>query len=756
MAVLAITLALSCSRKGDASSDSKIIVAYVTSWSDAMPDPEYMTHINYAFGHVSDSFDGVRIDNEERLRKIVALKKIKPELKVMLSIGGWESGRFSEMAADDGFRMSFAKDCRRVIDEFGLDGVDIDWEYPTSSAAGISSSPEDTDNFTLLMRDVREMIGKAKCLTIASVDAAKFIDFEAILPYVDFVNVMSYDMAGAPKHHAALYPSENSGGFTASKAIEAHLAAGVPASKLTMGVPFYGRGTAPYDDFVDYGKFEILPGCEDRWDDVAKAPYVANEEGALVLGYENSRSIAFKCQYIKDNDLLGGMYWDYAGDNARGDLRRAVRKGLSVSSVPPACGKVRIFRMRLDHDIDNVARDRVTKALSDAVDTGADCFLLDLDTYGGELSAADSIRSAILRCEIPTAVFVNMQAASAGALISIACDSIYMRTGSTMGAATVVNGMSGEPMPDKYQSFMRGMMRATAEATGRDPEVAQSMVDTAHVLSLTPSEAMEAGYCQRVCDSKEEVAEVLAGGGEYEFVEFHQSGAEKAAETMMAFRFIFLLMIFGGIYIEMKAPGVGLPLAVAILGAVLYFSPLYIVHLAQNWEIALFIVGLVLLGMELFVIPGFGICGVTGIVSVVVSLTFAAVDNSELFRLDGTFDIKPVLIPFGEVVICLAVAVFGGVYLVHKLYYTKAFNNVALRESLDESEGFVGVKTGLGSLVGSEAEVFTDLKPAGKVLLGGKVYEATLNVGYALKGERVVVKRAEQGRLYCEKVKKLF
>ena len=98
----------------------RVIVAYVTSWSRVMPDPKTMTHINYAFGHVTNTFDGVRIDNEERLKSIVALKKDNPQLKVMLSVGGWGSGRFSEMAADDRRRMAFAEDCRRVVENFGM------------------------------------------------------------------------------------------------------------------------------------------------------------------------------------------------------------------------------------------------------------------------------------------------------------------------------------------------------------------------------------------------------------------------------------------------------------------------------------------------------------------------------------------------------------------------------------------------------------------------------------------------------------
>lgn len=423
------------------------------------------------------------------------------------------------------------------------------------------------------------------------------------------------------------------------------------------------------------------------------------------------------------------------------------------AAVAPAAAKEKtvIYHLRLDHNIDEVARNRVTKALSDARKADADYFLLDLDTYGGALEAADSIRTAILQCGIPTVAFINLQAASAGALISIACDSIYMKTGSTIGAATVVNGMNGQPMPDKYQSFMRGMMRSTAEATGRNPLVAQQMVDTARVLSLTPSEALKAGYCEGICENMEEVAAKLADGRAYSFVEFSQSGAEKAAEAMLGIRFLFLLMIFGGLYIEFKTPGIGIPALVALVGAVLYFSPLYIVHLAQNWEIALFIVGLVLLALELFVIPGFGVAGILGIAAILVSLTFAAIDNSELFRFDGTFDAKPVLWPFGEVVIAFAVSVFAGIWLVGKLYPTRAFNEVALRQSLTGEEGFIGVKTGLQHLIGRDARVFTDLKPAGKVEIDGKLYEATVDVGYIPKGTPVRIVRAEQGRLYCSR-----
>lgn len=312
-----------------ASRDSKVVVAYVTSWSEVMPDPQYMTHINYAFGHVNESFNGVKIDNGERLRQIVDLRKQKPELKVLLSIGGWGSGRFSEMAANDEYRRAFAADCDRVVKEFALDGIDIDWEYPTSSMANISSSPDDTENFTLLMQDIRAAIGNEKELTLATVASARYIDFKAILPSVDFVNIMAYDMASAPKHHSALYPSGHSGDITSDGAVTAHLKAGVPPSKLVMGMPFYGRGGDGYPSFQDYNKVgNTDTQYTEKWDEVAQVPYLADKNDTLVFGFENPRSLAIKCQYILDKDLLGGMYWDYSGDNEQGDLRRTVAENL--------------------------------------------------------------------------------------------------------------------------------------------------------------------------------------------------------------------------------------------------------------------------------------------------------------------------------------------------------------------------------------------------------------------------------------------
>lgn len=307
-------------------SAQRLVVAYVGAGSDVMPDMRLMTHIDYAFGHVNETFDGIRISRPERLEAIVAAKG---DVKVCLSIGGWGSGRFSEMAATEAGRKAFALDCARVIRQYNLDGIDLDWEYPTSSAAGISSSPEDTENFTLLMKEIRSAIGPDMLLTLASAASAKFIDFEAILPVIDWVNVMSYDMGRPPRHNAALRRSPNAG-FTMEGALERHLAAGIPKEKIVMGMPFYGHGNRKdYPDYVDY-KDQKPPkeGLHEVWDDVAKIPYYADADGRMVLGFDNVRSIRAKCEFILSRGVLGGMYWEYSCDNEALDLSRTVAECL--------------------------------------------------------------------------------------------------------------------------------------------------------------------------------------------------------------------------------------------------------------------------------------------------------------------------------------------------------------------------------------------------------------------------------------------
>ena len=435
----------------------------------------------------------------------------------------------------------------------------------------------------------------------------------------------------------------------------------------------------------------------------------------------------------------------------------ALLSALLLSVTLNASDSLTVFyRIRLDQDIDPSSQRLVTLGLEKAVAAEADYILLDINTYGGAVNAADSIRSAVLHSDIPVVAYINMQAASAGALISIACDSIYMKTGSSIGAATVVD-QAGQVMPDKYQSFMRGMMRATAQANGRDPHIAESMTDTANVLSMTPSEAVAAGYCEGICESEFEVAQKVTGNDEFiiKNMDDDMTWLDRVIQFLLnpLLQSIFMMMIIGGIFVEIRTPGIGLPLLTAMVGALLYFAPGYLGHLVSYWEIILFFVGLVLIGIEIFVLPGFGVCGITGIIAVVVSLAFAMVDNAELFHWDGTLNLEPVLMPLGIVIISASVAIFGSVWLVKKLYATRSFDHIALRQEMKAEEGFTGVVVGLESLVGEIVTVFTDLRPSGKVMTSdGRILEATLKYGgFASKGESVKVVSAEQGRVYCTK-----
>ena len=284
-----------------------------------------------------------------------------------------------------------------------------------------------------------------------------------------------------------------------------------------------------------------------------------------------------------------------------------------------------VYTFPIDGDIMPAQQRLVAKCLADARSGGAELVLIRLNTYGGLVNAADSIRTMILNSPVPVWVFIDNQAASAGALIAIAAERIYMRPGGSIGAASVVD-QNGKPMPDKFQSFMRATMRATAEAHGkvieridgddtlwrwrRDPQVAEAMVGrtvgdstTAGVLAFTASEASEHHYSEGTAST---VDEVLAQGGvqQYTLHEYTPTRLDRLLGWLMnpVVQGIFVMMIVGGIYFELQTPGIGFALVVAILGAVLYFAPLYIEGVAQNWELILFIIGLALLAVEIFVL----------------------------------------------------------------------------------------------------------------------------------------------------------
>jgi chitinase len=310
--------------------EGTIIVGYATSWESRLPDPELLTHINYAFGLIKSDFESLDIKNESRLRKIVALKNDNPELKVQLSIGGWGAGNFSEMAADEAHRKQFCQNCLNAVKKFNLDGIDLDWEYPTSSSAGISSSPADKQNFTLLVKDLRAVLGSDKLLTMASSSSAKYVNFKDFIEYMNFVNLMTYDMGDPPYHNAGLYKSGKTR-RSCDESVTLHYQAGVPYDKIVLGMPFYGRDdekTKPFtagddDNFVYY--CDIAKGdYTECWDATAMVPYLTDAAGTMMLSYDNETSIGLKADYVKQKGLKGAMYWAIEGDDSNWTLSKAI------------------------------------------------------------------------------------------------------------------------------------------------------------------------------------------------------------------------------------------------------------------------------------------------------------------------------------------------------------------------------------------------------------------------------------------------
>lgn len=436
----------------------------------------------------------------------------------------------------------------------------------------------------------------------------------------------------------------------------------------------------------------------------------------------------------------------------------------------------KVYTFPINGDIMPAQQRLVSKCLTEAREQNADLVVIRMNTYGGLVNVADSIRTMILNYPTPIWVYIDNQAASAGALIALAADRIYMHPGGSIGAASVVD-QNGQPMPDKFQSFMRATMRATAESHGqvieriengdtirrwwRDPQTAEAMVGrtvadstTVNVLTFTASEAVKNHFSEGTASSLEET---LAQGGveTYTLTEYRPTTLDRLLAWLMnpVVQGIFVMMIVGGIYFELQSPGIGFALVVAILGAVLYFAPLYLEGVAQNWELILFIIGLVLLAVEIFVLPGFGIAGVAGIVAVVLGLSFAAIDNDLLRHLPtGEITVGWILQPILIVIIAATAALIGGMLLSKRFLTgtTPLQRKVVLTAEMAPEQGYVSHPQVASELIGKTAEVAAVLRPSGRVIIDGIYYDAIAEEGQFIpRGKQVIITRFEGGVVYC-------
>ena len=435
--------------------------------------------------------------------------------------------------------------------------------------------------------------------------------------------------------------------------------------------------------------------------------------------------------------------------------------------------KPSIYQINIKENIGSNTWIYLQNGLHEAQENDADIVLLHMNTYGGGVLEADSMRTAILNSSLPVYVFIDVNAASAGALISIACDSIFMRSSASIGAATVVDGGSGAAAPDKYQSYMRGIMRATAESHGkittvengdtiskwrRDPKIAEAMVDervvvqgyadSTQILTLTASQAIELGYCDGVAESVHEVIVSHLGYSDYDLKTYNPTFYDKIRGLLTngVLQAFLIMFIIGGIYFELQSPGVGFPTAVAITAAILYFTPLYLTGYAQNWEVLLFVLGLIFIVFEIFVVPGFGFTGITGIVFIFISLVLALVGNIK-FNFEG-LPAKEVFQAFMTVLGGMGMGMVLIIYLSSRIGKKGFLRNVAL---LADQEGYYSVPLQPDLLVGKTGVAATVLRPSGKVNIEGEFYDAVSMHGMIQKGEDIIVKRYESFQLYVVK-----
>ena len=277
---------------------------------------------------------------------------------------------------------------------------------------------------------------------------------------------------------------------------------------------------------------------------------------------------------------------------------------------------------------------------------------------------------------------------------------------------------------------------------------------TVNVLTFTASEAVINHFSEGTASS---LKETLAQGGveTYTLTEYRPTTLDRLLAWLMnpVVQGIFVMMIVGGIYFELQSPGIGFALVVAILGAVLYFAPLYLEGVAQNWELILFIIGLVLLAVEIFVLPGFGIAGVAGIVAVILGLSFAAIDNDLLRHLPtGEITVGWILQPILIVIIAATAALIGGLLLSKRFLTgtTPLQRKVVLTAEMAPEQGYVSHPQVASELIGQTAEVAAVLRPSGRVIIDGIYYDAIAEEGQFIpRGKQVIITRFEGGVVYC-------
>lgn len=417
----------------------------------------------------------------------------------------------------------------------------------------------------------------------------------------------------------------------------------------------------------------------------------------------------------------------------------------------------KVYLAEITGEIDPRMSPYISRVVSEAENNGSKAIIFRVNTFGGRVDAATQIKDAIIGSRLLTIAFINNRAISAGALIALSCRKICMVPGSSIGAATVVD-QSGQKQSEKYQSFMRSEMRSTAERNGRRTDIVQGMVDenilvpgindNNRLITLTSDEAKKYGIADTLVYNLNDCLSAF-GLKDAQVIKISSNWAEDLVGFLNQPLISSILIMLGlvGIFAEIKSPGFGFPVIIGIISLLFFFGSSYILQLASVINIVLFIIGIILLLLEIFVIPGFAITGVIGIILIIGSIFLSLIGNN-LPYWDSAAVSKAVIQLSASLL-----STFIIIYVIAKyLPKTSAFSRLILSNEEKADQGFVSYPS-IKELVGMEGIALTTLRPAGSAEFNGQRYDVVADWEYIPKGNKVKVIRVEGIKVVVKELK---
>lgn len=419
-----------------------------------------------------------------------------------------------------------------------------------------------------------------------------------------------------------------------------------------------------------------------------------------------------------------------------------------ISIVIPQNKKV--YLGTIEGDIDLGLAPYIRRVVSEAEKANASAIVFKINTFGGRVDAATQIKDAIINSKIETIAFIDKRAISAGSLIALSCNKIVMVPGASIGATTVVD-QTGKKQSEKAQSYMRSEMRSTAERMGRRKDIAEGMVDerveieglvdSTQLVTLTSKEALSYGIADTILTSIDQVLN-YSGNESADIVNVNIDWAEKFIRFINnpIITSILMMVIMVGLFMEIKTPGWGVAGTASLIALALFFGSGYILEIASIMDILLFVAGVALLLIEVFVIPGFGIFGIAGILLIIAGLFLGLISNLPV--IDGAI-LETAIMQLAGAFVLSGIVIF---LMAKTLPKTNMWNRLILRDNINAKSGYTSNRK-FAHLLKKEGVALTDLRPAGTVIINDQRYDAVTQGEYIEKDNKIKVIEIEGSKV---------